>query len=112
MLVMFNETKEKHAMQTVYFYADDDRGIYIPQHFAQSITRAYVQGVSDEEYGILEDGPENADYWEVWSDVLNNARIVRGVDGGQTFSLFQDGGLWLVDYDNIAPNDLKNLQGF
>lgn len=89
-------------------YADGSRGIYIPQHFAQSVKREFVQNVSDEDWQVLEAGP-NANgrelYWEVWDTVLNDARITAP-DGREGF-LLQNGDLWVVwgdedpDYANL-----------
>lgn len=75
-------------------YADSARGIYIPQHFAKSIGREYVTGVSDEDWQILESGPEAEFYWEVWDDVLNNALLTDS--DGTNWTLYQDGDLFLV----------------
>lgn len=81
-------------------FLDDHRGIYIPRDFAQSIVRERVTGISDDEYTILEN-PDHELYWDVWSDVCDNARATD--EDGNEFRLEQDGALWLIpvgmDYD-------------
>ena len=77
-------------------YADSARGVYIPQFFAESIRRDLVQGVSNDDWRILEAGPESEWHWETWESVLNNATIHHaGID----YVLWQDGDLWLVPAD-------------
>ena len=76
-------------------YLDSARGIYIPRDFAQSFTKTkYISGVSNTDLEILEEGPNGALYWDVWTDVLNNA-IITGDDGIPYF-LSQDNDLWLI----------------
>jgi len=76
-------------------YLDSARGIYIPRDFAQSFAKTkYISGVSNTDLEILEEGPNGALYWDVWTDVLNNA-IITGDDGIPYF-LSQDNDLWLI----------------
>lgn len=84
-------------------FADSNRGIYIPQYFAQTVNRAAVTGVSDEDYKVLEAGPEHAEYWDAWADVSDNAEINDPVHG--KCYLYQDGDLWVVPSDEkpIVP---------
>lgn len=94
-------------------YADSVRGVYIPQHFAESIKRDKVSGIDMQDLDYLargpndiaineqDDNPEPHDsewYWEVWQDVLDNA--VVDVDG-KPYTLYQDGDLWLIEPDAI-----------
>ncbi len=83
-------------------YADGNRGVYIPQYFAESVNREMVTGVTDEDWKTLEDGPdpENEWYWESWNTVTSNA-VITHTDGTKCF-LWQDGDLWVVpeDYEN------------
>lgn len=80
---------------TAILYADSARGIYIPQHFAESIKRDSVTGVSEEDWVILETGPDHEWYWDTWSDVEDSA-IVTDPESGTVYRLMQDGDLWLV----------------
>lgn len=75
-------------------YADSARGIYIPQYFADSVRRELVRNVTDEDWTILESGPDHEYYWDTWDDVTSSAILTD--DFGDTWTLYQDGDLWLV----------------
>ena len=78
-------------------YADSNRGVYIPQYFAESCTREYVTCVSQEDWKTLEAGPESEWYWESWDVVLDNAVLTD--KQGKQWVLYQDGDLWVVPKD-------------
>ena len=83
-----------HKLEPV-LWLSDARGVYIPRDFAQSFASTkYVSGVSNTDLEILEEGPNGALYWDVWTEVLNNA-IITGDDGIPYF-LSQDNDLWLI----------------
>lgn len=87
-------------------YASDARGVFIPQHFAESVKREFVHGVSDEDWKTLEEGPDAEWYWDAWSNVLDRA-VIKSPDGKEGF-LWQDGDLWVIwgeadeDYENLT----------
>ena len=83
-------------------FADSARGIYIPQHFAESADRERFKYIEPEQWSILESGPDHENYWEVWDEVLSDAET----DGGGV--LHQEGDLWIVWPQNAidAINDL------
>ena len=72
------------------------RGVYIPCDFANSfVNRAKnVSGVSDEDWAILEAGPDHEWYWDTWSDVCNSAVVTD--EHGVKFRVHQDGDCWLI----------------
>lgn len=78
-------------------FADGNRGIYIPQYFAESVVREKVSGVSAEQWEILESGPDHESYWDVWDEVERDAILTK--DDGTQFCLHQDGDLWIVQID-------------
>lgn len=86
----------------------DSWGIYIPQQFAQTVRREYVKGVSDEDYKILEAGPDHEHYWDAWADVCDNAAIEQD---GVLYHLHQDGDLWLVpvEQEEEKPPTIKRF---
>jgi hypothetical protein len=101
-------------------WLSDSRGIYIPRDFAQSFTdRAkYVAGVSDEDWLVLEAGPDHNLYWDTWIDVCDHAVVTD--ERGVKFTLHQDGDLWLIpegmewsDEEDgfIWPDDVNPLNG-
>lgn len=77
-----------------------NRGIYLPQAFISSYRNNIKQGTIDQDdIDILEDGPEDEYYWDVWEDILDNAIVL--IDGKeyslyQKYSLYQDGDLFIV----------------
>lgn len=77
-------------------WLSDARGIYLPQDFADSFAdrSQFVSGVSDEDWEILESGPDHEWYWEAWEDVLNSARVKD--DKGFLYFVYQDGDCWLI----------------
>ena len=77
-------------------WLSDSRGIYIPRDFARSFAdRAKsVDGVSAEDWAILEAGPDHEFYWETWDDVLSDAIITD--ENGIMYHVHQDGDCWLV----------------
>jgi hypothetical protein len=81
---------------SMLLWLSDSRGQYIPRDFANSFQdRAKnVSGVSEDEWKLLEAGPDTAWHWETWDNVLNNAVVTD--DAGVKFRLYQDGDLWLI----------------
>lgn len=79
-------------------WLDGWRGIYIPRDFAESFGNdgrmKSVFNVSDEEWKVLEAGPNHDHYWDVWDEVLQKAEIV--FPDNNTYRLYQDNDLWLI----------------
>ena len=75
---------------------DSASGIYIPLRFAEEMDRHYVQwDATDEDWTALLAGPDHESYWDVWQDVLDNARLV--MRDKKLVRLFQDGDVFYVD---------------
>ena len=94
--------------ESIILFADSNRGQYIPQHFAESIDRSKVKYVSDDDWQILEAGPDHNDYWECWDDVTRDAEVI---DGGYTYTIHNDGDLFLVSLNHISPQEYRDLFG-
>ena len=75
-------------------YANDSRGCYIPQYFAETIKRETLTGINPDALTVLENGPEEEWYWDEWQHVLDNATVTD--ENGIRYSLYQDGDLWLI----------------
>lgn len=84
-------------------FLDDARGIYIPQNFAEIVKREFVEGVSEEQWAILEAGPEHEWYWDAWDEVLNSA-VLTNPTTEERFTLYQDGILWLIPENAEWPD--------
>lgn len=89
-------------------YADDCRGIYIPQYFAQSIKRDLVTGIEEEDYKILEAGPDHELYWDVWDGILQEAVIKHPTWGDCYF--YQDGCLWIIAKEQPEKEDEEEVE--
>jgi len=92
----------QQIVKSAVCYSDSARGIYIPQHFAETCDRAKVLYVSDDEWKDLEAGPDVENYWDTWDSVLSNAETTCGG------VLYQDGDLWVIyaQHATLAINDL------
>jgi len=83
-------------------YASDSRGIYIPQHFAESACWDQFEGWNEGQRDVLLSGPDHESYWDVWQEVLDN---VNTVCGGV---LYQDGDLWII-WPQLAIDAINSL---
>lgn len=90
--------------ESAILFSDSARGVYIPQHFAESVKRECVSGVDSADLDTLANGPDSCEfYWDIWHDVEQSA-IVTDPDTGIAYTLYQDGDLWLVPGD-WTPED-------
>lgn len=76
-------------------FLSDARGINMPKDFAECVRRDRATGISDEDYAVLEAGPDHEWYWDTWNDVCDRAKLTD--DNGTVFRLEQDGDLWMVE---------------
>lgn len=93
----------------MYFAAcllDSARGVYIPQHFAESFPALFGDGAppagckvltagSQDDRQTLLAGPDGEWYWEAWATVLD---AVAWRENGVEYHLYQDGDLFQVVY--------------
>lgn len=93
--------------QAVILFCDSSSGIYIPQRFAAEIMPQYLTGVTQDQLNELAD-PDNEFYWDTWDTVLTNAVVVDN-NTGQTYTLWHDGDLWLLDWDNMTKEEKLNF---
>jgi hypothetical protein len=85
-------------------WLSDARGVYIPRDFATSFVDRgkVVSGVPMTYWQTLENGPDDEQYWETWARVLDTAIVS---DGKTTFTLHQDGDLWLIPEGMVWSED-------
>lgn len=86
---MKNEKKEMELL------INSAHGQYIPQIFAQTfgLPENFINWdeiKEDIEFLKSEGSNEHEDYWEVWDELINNAKLKSG------FELYQDDDLWAV----------------
>jgi hypothetical protein len=77
-------------------WLSDAHGQYIPQLFAKSFSDRdkHVEGVSDDDWLTLEEGPTHLEYWDAWLDVTDNAVVTDA--NGEKYTVYHDGDCWLV----------------
>ena len=88
-------------LENAMLFLDSNRGVYIPQNFAEIVKRDCVSGVTEDDWNVLAAGPDHESYWDVWNDVESNARVTDP-DSGIVYYLYQDGDLWLVPEVNVC----------
>jgi len=70
---------------------DSNRGIYIPREFARIWGEAST--MTAEQRFILSAGPDHVDYWDVWTEIVDN--VVFEFDGEKCV-LWEDSDLFAV----------------
>jgi hypothetical protein len=71
---------------------DGSHGIYVPQRYA--VLASSDDMATDEQREILLVGPDHAEYWDVWDEILSSVRVVRG--GSEYYLEQEDGDVFLV----------------
>lgn len=89
----------------IILFCNNASGIYIPQRFAQEIKRDLVVGIEPDFLDHLLD-PDGENYWSDWGHVLNYCQVKNG---DNTWILFQDGDLWLLDLDRMTEEEKQNF---
>ena len=97
-----------NELQAIEILLDANRGIYIPQAFAQEIvgqsqpsdSESYWRHVSQEDWDILMTGPDHDLYWEAWKNVPDTATFSAD---GHTSTLHQDRGLFAICSALLSP---------
>lgn len=85
---------------------DSRHGVYIPQAFAESC--AHWSGLPEDFQDLLL-GPESEDYWDIWTDVLNNATYTDSA--GNVWHLWQDGDLWACCEELMSDQEYEEFFG-
>lgn len=87
---------------------DSSRGIYIPQQFA-IVYGDDCKGLDEKSTEALTEslkvclfGPNHADYWEAWEEVVDHAILI--MDDGE-YVLRQDSDLWAVPAGYEEPDE-------
>lgn len=93
---------------------DSNRGIYIPQHFAEDFAIHSVdgegwEGISEKDRETLLAGPDAEWYWDTWADVVDHATYTD--TDGNVWRLYQDGDLFAICDELMTDDDYKNFFG-
>jgi len=93
-------------LDNVEILLSDARGIYIPRDFVQGFDLTRWEGISESDIEILQN-PDDEFYWEAWDSVLQNAKFTA--DDGRVFSLWQDGDLFAICYEEMTDEEKHNF---
>jgi hypothetical protein len=85
--------EEEMTMSGMKLLMSDNRGVYIPQHFAEQYGSEWTN-IRPEDLEIIMTGPHREEYWDAWSAVCDNAAYTDS--HGNMWNLHQDGDLWAV----------------
>lgn len=99
---------------------DDNRGQWIPLHFAEEFRHELFDGYSMKDVETLlttgrrmqegKDEPDDSQiYWEVWTKILDNA--VHVDDLGYEWRLYQDGAVWLYCEELMSEQEEQDFFG-
>ena len=94
-------------MKAVEILLSDARGVYIPRDFVEGFD--VTQWDFDEDsWAVLvcSAGPDDAQYWEAWEDILNAASYKKD---GNVWRLHQDGDLWAICYELMSDEEKSNF---
>lgn len=99
-----------NSPKSIEIIADSARGVYIPQHFAE--TCSHWSGVDQDEFRILNRGPDNVHYWDVWNTVIDNAYYIEEATG-RKFVLHSGecGDLFAICEAELTEEEKQNLFG-
>jgi hypothetical protein len=97
-------------MNAINLLIIDASGVYIPQRFVTEClepTKGRWVYIGDWPRGECAAGPETDGYWEAWEDILSRAAYID--EEGNTYCLWQDGDLWLLDSSRMTDEELYNF---
>lgn len=84
---------------------DGHHGVYVPQVFAEQFDlNEWRINVPDQ---LELESADNEYYWEVWSDVLAEARYTD--KDGHMWCLYQDSDLWAVCEELLTEEERENF---
>jgi len=96
--IIKKESQIMTNLNNAILYADSNRGVYIPQYFAESIDTQFIENLQEIEESLKDckAGPDSESYWDSWNDIESRA-IIRDSSGVRLY-IYQSehGDLWLV----------------
>lgn len=105
-------------MQNVQILLSDARGQYIPRDFVQGFAIAGIdgqaiavnvwQGISAADVAFC-NNPDDEWYWDAWATICDNAYMIDA--NGTKWSLYQNGDLFAVAYDNMTEEEMEEFFG-
>ena len=86
----------------------DNQGIFIPQSFAERYGDNWFL-VNSDALDIVKEGPNHPEYWDAWSDVLDDATLTD--NNNNIWRLYQDGDLWMFCNELMTDEEYENFFG-
>lgn len=94
-------------LDAVNLLLSDARGIYIPQNFIEQFSLE-LWHIDANSWAAKEcANPENENYWDAWSDILDQAFYTDSE--GNKFTLYQDGDLWALCFERMTRDEKQNF---
>jgi hypothetical protein len=95
-------------MTHTFILSDSARGIYCPQHTAETIQGipnylAAIRGINAEDLDILAQGPndDNDEYWDAWTSVTDGGSFILLGKGQYTIHQSEHGDVWAIHEDEL-----------
>lgn len=88
---------------------DSNRGVYIPKNFVDEFDLNLFKGIEKEDAESCKLGPDDGEYWEAWTSILDNA--VYTDDDDIEWTLYQDGDLFLIAVDELSDEEYADFFG-
>ena len=94
-------------MGAVVHLISDARGVFIPQNFVEMFNMA-EWGLDPTSWAVnmCLGGPHADGYWDAWEELLAKAVYKNGE---YTYTLYQDGDLWAIDYERMTAEEKSNF---
>jgi hypothetical protein len=94
-------------MEAVVVLLNSALGTYIPQNFVEGFDLdEWSISLSEEDKEIMQD-PSNDWYWDVWEEILNNAKYTTA--DGDVYTLYQDDDLFAVCFEKMTEEQKKTF---
>jgi hypothetical protein len=80
----------------IHLAIDGSSGVYCPSRFCTEYPKPDHLTQDDWDFVADSDNMEQDGYWDAWQDILDNATFEQD---GHTWTVYQDGDVWLVRSD-------------
>lgn len=97
------------SAESYHLMCDSHHGVYIPQIMGTRLLEAGWSNIDADQVEVLNRGPDDEDYWEVWTRITDNAQFTD--EQGREWGLHQDGDLWAYCAALMTDEDETNLFG-
>lgn len=97
-------------MNNIQILLSGAHGIYIPRDFVRDFVLDNWNIAGKDDAWAIEacNDPDNEQYWDAWVYILDNASCM---DDGKVYTLFQDGDLFAIAYDDLDDDEYYNFFG-